>query len=108
MSLKIALIFSVFLQVITAIIAISLIKRTKTNIAWWLISFGFLLMAIRRVYEFFAIYYPKDVVINEWINSWVGIIISLVMLASLSFIKRIFNVQKRIQEIKNQNDARVF
>ncbi len=108
MSLKIALIISIVLQVITAIIAISLIKRTKTNIAWWLISLGFLLMAVRRVFEFFTIYYPENIVINEWINSWTGIIISLVMLASLSFIKRIFNVQERIQQLKKQNEARVF
>jgi hypothetical protein len=48
---KTALLLSVFLQFVTAIIAMTLVKRTKTNIAWWLISGGFVLMAIRRVWE---------------------------------------------------------
>ncbi len=50
MPIKIALILSIILQFAAAIIALSLTKRTKTNIAWWLISIGFLLMA----YDIFA------------------------------------------------------
>ena len=51
MAIKIALILSVLLQFGAAVIAITLVKRTINNIAWWLISFGFVLMAVRRVID---------------------------------------------------------
>lgn len=108
MPIKIALILSVILQFATATIAISLIKRTKTNIAWWLISVGFLLMAIRRLFELFQVYGTENIIVNSLLHSWIGVFISVVMLVSLSFIKRIFNIQKRFQELKRKNEARVF
>lgn len=108
MPIKIALILSVILQFATATIAISLIKRTKTNIAWWLISLGFLLMAIRRLFELFQVYGTENNIVNSLANSWIGVFISILMLISLSFIKRIFNIQKRFQELKRKNEARVF
>ena len=108
MSLKIALILSVVLQFATAIIALTLIKRTKTNIAWWLISAGFLLMAIRRLFELFQIFDIEHNIVNRLLFSWIGISISIVMLVSLIFIKRIFNIQKRFEELKRKNETRVF
>ena len=108
MSLKIALILSVVLQFATAIIALTLIKRTKTNIAWWLISAGFLLMAIRRLFELFQIFDIEHNIANRLLFSWIGISISIVMLVSLIFIKRIFNIQKRFEELKRKNETRVF
>ncbi len=108
LSLKIALIISVIIQFVTAFIAISLIRRTRTNIAWWLISFGFLFMAIRRMFELFQVFDTDNNIVNSLTNSWIGVGVSIIMLLSLSFIKRIFNIQKRIDELKKQNETRVF
>mgnify|MGYP006292859771 CR=1 FL=1 len=108
MGLKIALILSVILQFATAFIALSLVKRTRANVAWWLISGGFLLMAIRRLFELFQVFETSHNLYNSLFNSWIGVAISVIMLLSLSFIKRIFNIQKRIDELKKQNEARVF
>ena len=102
MSLKIALILSVILQFSTAIIALSLIRRTRTNIAWWLISAGFFLMAIRRLFELLEIFDAGQKITSSLLNSWIGVMISVVMLISLSFIKRIFNIQKRFDELKKE------
>ncbi len=107
MPIKIALILSVFLQFAAAIIAISLIKRTRNNIAWWLISFAFLLMAIRRLMELFQVLESDSRMINGILSSWTGVAISLIMLVSLVFIKRIFNIQKRIDDLRKQNESRV-
>lgn len=107
MWIKVALIISVLLQFITAIIAISLIKRTKNNIAWWLISFGFLLMAVRRLLELMQLY-NQETLSDNLINSWLGVLVSVVMLVSLAFIRRIFNIQERLERIKKENQARVF
>lgn len=107
MSLKIALILSVVLQFAAATIAMSLIKRTKTNIAWWLISAGFLLMAIRRVLEILEVFDPENDFNNGLVSSWTAVFISVIMLLSLVFIKRIFNIQKQLEKLRKQNEARV-
>ena len=107
MSLKIALILSVVLQFAAATIAMTLIKRTRTNIAWWLISLGFLLMAIRRVFEIIQVYDPENEIAGSLVSSWTAVLISVIMLVSLVFIKRIFNIQKQIESMRKQNEARV-
>jgi len=108
MSLEIALILSVILQFATAIIALTLIKRTRTNIAWWLISGALLLMAFRRLFDLFQVLGTNNTFFNGLINSWIGVVVSIIMLVSLSFIKRIFNIQKRFEELKRKNETRVF
>lgn len=107
MAIKIALILSIILQFGAAIIAISLIKRTKANIAWWLISLGFLLMAIRRVFETLLVYNPENQFASQMLNSWTGVLISFIMLFSLIFIKRIFNIQKQMDILSKQNESKV-
>jgi len=107
MAIKIALILSVVLQFGAAIIALSLTKRTKTNIAWWLISFGFLLMAFQRVIEILQAYEVQNNFTASLLNSWIGVSTSLLMLLSLAFVRRIFNVQKQLDELRKQNESRV-
>lgn len=107
MAIKIALILSIILQFGAAIIAISLIKRTKANIAWWLISLGFLLMAFRRVFETLLVYNPENQFASQMLNSWTGVLISFIMLFSLIFIKRIFNIQKQMDILRKQNESKV-
>ncbi len=107
MTLKIALILSVVLQFGAAIIALSLTKRTKTNIAWWLISIGFLLMAFRRVFELLQILDKETSFITGMLSTWTGVLISILMLGSLIFIKRIFNIQKRMDDLRKENESRV-
>ncbi|MBN2806454.1 MAG: sensor histidine kinase [Prolixibacteraceae bacterium] len=107
MAIKIALILSIILQFGAAIIALSLIKRTRTNIAWWLISFGFLLMAFRRLFEIMEVYELEYNYTMELISSWTGVFISAIMLLSLAFVRRIFNIQKQLDEIRKQNESRI-
>ncbi|NTW26310.1 MAG: sensor histidine kinase [Lentimicrobium sp.] len=107
MPIKIALIISIILQFAAAIIALSLTKRTKTNIAWWLISIGFLLMAIRRVFEFFQLSDSQSRLITGLLSTWTGVLISILMLGSLIFIKRIFNIQKRMDDLRKENESRI-
>ena len=107
MIIKIALILSVILQFGAAIIALSLVKRTRTNIAWWLISLGFLLMAFRRVFELFEIYNVDYKFTSQMLSSWTGVVISIIMLVSLAFVRHIFNLQKRFDQLRKQNEARV-
>ncbi len=106
--IKYALILSVVFQFIAAIIAISLIKKTKYNISWILISLGFYLMAIRRLFEFLDVMHSEEYLYKTMINSWIGVLISLIMLLGLIFIRQIFNLQKRIDDLRKKNEYRIF
>ena len=107
MPIRIALVLSVILQFSAAIIALTLVKRTRTNIAWWLISGGFLLMAFRRVFEILQAYEAESKLLTGLLSSWTGVLISIIMLLSLIFIKRIFNIQAQIEELRKKNESRV-
>jgi signal transduction histidine kinase len=107
MIIKIALIISVVLQFAAAIIAISLIRLTKKNIAWWLISMAFLVMAVRRVFELLIFIDPESNQLGGMWNSWLGVLISLLMLFSLVFIRQIFNIQKKYNEFRLKQEAEV-
>jgi len=107
LAIKIGLITSVVLQLITTILAFSLIRRTINNIAWWFISAGFLLMAIRRFLEVMQVFESQNLLITGLLGSWIGVIISIILLISLLFIKRIFNIQERIEKVRKDNEARI-
>jgi len=107
MLLKIALLLSMLSQLGATIIAISLIRRTRYNISWILISTGFVLMAIRRLFEFSTLFWETPFLPKEEINSWLGILISLLILIGVFFIREIFNLQDRINQIRKNSESRV-
>jgi signal transduction histidine kinase len=107
MFIRIALIVSVLLQVLAAVIAISLIKRTKYNISWILISSGFILMAIRRYFELSDIFDPSNITRQVRWDNWIAFLISIFMLVGVIFIKRIFNFQKQLDDLRKYNESKV-
>lgn len=107
MLLKIALLLSMLIQLGAAITAVSLIRCTHFNISWILISAGFVLMALRRLSEFSALFWETPLVANVEISSWTGVMISLLMLAGVIFIRQIFNLQDRIEQLRKENESRL-
>lgn len=107
MTILIALTISVLLQFVAAIIAISLIRRTKYNISWVLISAAFLLMAFRRLLEVIAVWSRDSHLPETMFSSWAAVAISVLMLVGVIYIRRIFNLQKRIDDLKRENESRV-
>jgi len=107
MVIKICLILSVIIQFVAAIIAVTLIKRTKNNIAWWLISMGFLVMAARLFFEVLIVFNPENITVNSYFYSWLGVLVSLLMLFSLIFFRRIFNIQQKYDELRIERETEV-
>jgi len=104
---NIAIILSIFVQLIATIFAIRLIKLTKYNVSWILISIGLLIMAIRRFFELLPFI---DKTLSEpmlILNSWLGIIISLLMVVGIFFIGKIFTYLKKMEEARLQSEKRV-
>ncbi|MDA3910412.1 MAG: histidine kinase [Bacteroidales bacterium] len=107
MLIKLALILSVILQFGAAIIAVGLIRRTKYNISWILISMAFVFMALRRVYELYQAYIVVEDSDLASFSAWIAVAISLFIFIGTIFIRRIFDFQKEVDDLKNQQEAKV-
>jgi signal transduction histidine kinase len=107
MFLKIALLLSMIIQIGAAIIAVSLIKRTRFNISWILISIGFVLMAFRCLIGFFSIFEEAKRLADPILDSWIAVVIAVMLFIGVIFIKRIFNLQDRIDQLRKESENRV-
>ncbi len=108
MYLKIALLLSVAMQIATALIAIGLIKRTRYNVSWILISAALLMMAVRLMYELPQV--VDGVIVDSTFGlviSWMGVLISLFMLVGIAFINKIFNKIRDADILRNEMDKKV-
>ncbi len=105
--LKFALVFSMLFQLGAAVFAISLIRRTRFNVSWILISSGLVLMAIRRLFDFSTFFLESKLFQNDEINGWIGVLISVVMFVGVIFIRKIFNLQDRIEQLREENEQNV-
>ncbi len=106
-TLKFALLLSMLFQIIATIFAISLIRRTRFNISWILISTAFILMALRRLFEFSGFFWESKLFPKEEINGWIGVLISLFVFVGVIFIKKIFNLQNEIEKLREENEKKV-
>lgn len=107
MFIQVALIISVLLQFGAFFITISLIQKTKFNISWIMISIGFFLMAIRRLIELIDITNVDYNSTQTLINSWIAVLISLLMFIASIYIRQIFNLQGKINKMRKENEAKV-
>lgn len=107
MLIKIALITAILLQFFAAITAISLIKRTKYNISWILLSVALLLMAVRRVFELIPFFTITDELPIVTTSNWIGICISIIIAIGIIFIKKIFKYLKRIENFRVKSENRI-
>ncbi|MDT8392228.1 MAG: histidine kinase [Bacteroidales bacterium] len=107
MEIKIALILSVVAQFIAFLITISLIPKTRFNVAWISISIGFLLMAVRRLIE--VIYFFQEIPSYKTtiINSWIAVIISITMLLSSFYIRKIFEMLNRMYQMRKESETKL-
>ncbi|MBU8893446.1 MAG: sensor histidine kinase [Bacteroidales bacterium] len=107
MFIQVALIISVLLQFGAFFITISLIQKTKLNISWIMISIGFFLMAFRRLSELIDIINNGQSSVHTNVNSWVAVLISLLMFIASIYIRQIFNLQGKMNKLRKENEAKV-
>jgi len=102
-----ALIISIVLQLVATIVIISLIKVTRYNVSWILLSIGFIFMAVRRLIEFLPF---MDVELSRFvisINNWLGILISVLIVVGVFYIKKIFEDLQKAEEARLIMEKRV-
>jgi signal transduction histidine kinase len=104
MVLKTALIVSVVLQFGAFAMVVSLIRRTRFNISWIMLSTGFLLMAVRRLYELVDLLIAQNTVTA---SSWLAVAISISMFVGSVFIRKIFSLQDKMDHLRKESEAKV-
>jgi signal transduction histidine kinase len=88
MILKILLIVTILLQLVTAVMAIRLVRITKYNSAWMLLTAGLTAMALQRLLEF-ARRVGWHFYFSEEIDAWVGVFTSLCFVVGILLIRKI-------------------
>ncbi len=109
MAILIALILAILLQLGASVLAVSLIKRTKFNASWILISIGFTLMAVRRMYDLIYVLQSEGALEKQSIiSNWLSVVVSLLIFLGAFYIRKIFDLQDRIDKIRKENESRIF
>lgn len=104
MVIKTALIVSVALQFGAFGMVVSLIRKTRFSISWIMLSTGFLLMAVRRLYELVDLLIANNIVV---VNSWLAVTISITMFVGSVFIRKIFRLQDKMDYLRKESEAKV-
>ena len=107
MLLKIALWCSMLIQLITAIVAVSMVHKTNFKISWILISLGFILIAVERLFEFSSLFWVTQIFPKEEVRSWLGVAVSVMMFTSLYYIRQIFNLQDEVDRMRKENEKQL-
>ncbi|HOK26266.1 MAG TPA: histidine kinase [Bacteroidales bacterium] len=103
----IALIISIALQVIAAIIALSFVKMTKYRLSWILLSFSFLFMAIRKIIQLWELLRGTPSFTWQMIDEWMGVFISFMIIVGVILIREIFYSLKRAETDRLKTERRV-
>lgn len=107
MFVRILIFVSIGLQVLAAVLAITLLRRTKYNVAWGFFSVAFIIMAVSRLFDVVAhekLWSPIE--INLFLK-WLSVITSVFILAGTIFIRKIFNFLDRIERLRKENESRM-
>jgi signal transduction histidine kinase len=107
MIIKSALAMAVLLQLFAAITAISLIKRTKYNISWIVLTVALLLMAGRRVFELIPLISNIEESLVATTGNWIGVGISVLVAIGIIFIKKIFKYLEQLDSYRTKTESRI-
>lgn len=104
---EILLIISVILQIIAAIVAIGLTRRTKYNLSWMLFTVALTCMAFLRLGEYLQITSLKALRLPSEFFVWSGIITSLCFAVGVLLVQKIFNYIARAEKQRRISERRI-
>ncbi len=103
----IALIISIVLQIIAAVIALRFMKLTKYRLSWILLSLAFVFMAVRKIIQFFEILRGTPSYTWQMIDEWMGVLISVMIITGVILIRELFYSLKRAESDRLRSEKRV-
>jgi PAS domain S-box-containing protein len=106
MELKIIVALSVLSQLAAAVLALRLIRVTGRQVAWILVSLALFGMAVRRVIPLYGLYAGLSPSVMDPAFEWVGLGVSLCMLAGVAWIAPVFETIRNHGEKLRRSEER--
>jgi len=103
----IALIISIVLQIIAAVVALRFMKLTKYRLSWILLSLSFAFMAVRLIIQFFEFFRGTPSFTWRMIDEWLGVLISIMIIGGVILIRELFLSLKRADTDRLRSEKRV-
>ena len=103
----IALIISIVLQIIAAVIALRFMKLTKYRLSWILLSLSFVFMAVRKIIQFFEYFRGTPSYTWQMIDEWLGVVVSIMIIGGVILIRELFYSLKRADIERLRSEKRV-
>ena len=107
MVLKILLIISIVLQFFAVLVALRLMKRTKYNISWILLSIAFIIMCFMRFGEWFQFSGDRTLNLSPLTLVWCGVVTSLCFAVGTFFLGKIFTYIDRLDAQRRLTERRI-
>ena len=106
MILKFLLIVSIVMQVVSEIIAIRMISRTKFNSAWILFAIAQIILIVQLINQMIYVFQEKQIAVRD-MAVWESLILSLCVSIGLFFIPKILNSIDRINQQRQLTEKRL-
>jgi signal transduction histidine kinase len=103
----VALIISIVLQIIAAVIALRFMKLTKYRVSWILLSGSFVFMAIRKLIQLYEFFRGTPSFTWQMIDDWIGVIETFMIITGVILIREIFYSLKRAEIDRSKTERRV-
>jgi signal transduction histidine kinase len=103
----IALIISIVLQIIAAVIALRFMKLTKYRLSWILLSSSFAFMAVRKIIQLMEYFRGPPLYNLQILDEWIGVLISVMIITGVILIREIFYSLKKAESDRLKAERRV-
>ena len=103
----VALILSILLQIIAAVIALRFMKLTKYRLSWILLSSSFAFMAVRKIIQLMEYFRGEPSYHMQMLDEWIGVLISVMIISGVILIREIFVSLKKAESDRLKDERRV-
>ena len=103
----IALIISIALQIIAAVIALRFMKMTRYRLSWILLSTSFVLMSLRTLIQLIEYFQGHPSFVLTMMDDWMNVLISVLIISGVVLIRELFTSLKRAETDRMRSDRRL-
>jgi len=103
----VALVISIILQIIAAVIAFRFMKLTKYRLSWILLSSSFVFMAIIKIIQFFEYFRGSPSYAWQMIYEWLGVVVSIFIISGVILIRELFTSLKKAEIERKRSENHV-
>jgi signal transduction histidine kinase len=103
----IALIISILLQIIAAVVALRFMKLTKYRLSWILLSLSFVFMALRKIIQLYEFFRGTPSFTWQLIDDWIGVLETFMIITGVLLMREIFYSLKRAEIDRLKTEKRV-